>query len=68
MTDARLIIKDGRQCPIPLKIAYVFFIVCAAMGEWSPINQKLYGLPKVLTVGYIHSGGICDNQSGYCKT
>lgn len=53
MTDARLIIKDGRQCPIPLKIAYVFFIVCAAMGEWSPINQKLYGLPKVLTVGVI---------------
>ena len=53
MTDARLIRKDGRQCPIPLKIAYVFFIVCAAMGEWSPINQKLYGLPKVLTVGVI---------------
>lgn len=30
---------------------YIFFIFCAAMGDWKVINMALGGLPKVLSAG-----------------
>lgn len=31
-----------------LKFAFVFFLVCAAMGEWKVINGVLEGIPKAI--------------------
>lgn len=32
---------------------YIFFIFCAAMGDWKVINVALGGLPKVLSAGAV---------------
>ena len=32
---------------------YIFFIFCAAMGDWKVINTALGGLPKVLSAGAV---------------
>ena len=32
---------------------YIFFIFCAAMGDWKVINEALGGLPKVLSAGAV---------------
>ncbi len=32
---------------------YIFFIFCAAMGDWKVINAALGGLPKVLSAGAV---------------
>ncbi len=36
-----------------LKIIFVFFLVCASMGEWKEINGVLGGIPKVICLGII---------------
>lgn len=33
--------------------AFLFFLVCASMGEWKRINAIYAGLPKILTAGII---------------
>lgn len=49
-------LKKNNAIETFLKFVFIFFLVCAAMGEWKTINQIYEGLPKAICIGIIFLG------------